>query len=208
MLLCVVKTSDNKSKLDDEILMKTKTKIFSILLALFIFQTSYAQPRLRPAEWAKEVIGSELDNFYKIDEGVYRSKQPDDEAFSMLEKMGVKEVLNLRNFHSDDDEAENTGLKLHRIEINAGSITEDHLIEALRIIQNRKGPIVFHCWHGSDRTGAVAAAYRIIFNDWTKEDAIDELENGDYGYHEKFYGNIKDLLNNLDVKHVKFHLKN
>ena len=99
-------------------------------------------------------------------------------------------------------------LILHHIKINAGSITENHLIKALKIIKNRKGPIVFHCWHGSDRTGAVAAAYRIIFNNWSKIDAIDELENGDYGYHEKFYGNIKKLIKNLNVEQVKSRLNN
>ncbi len=163
-------------------------------------------PRLRPSRWAIPIIGTDLDNFHKVDEDVYRSKQPDDDNFAMLEQMGIKEALNLRRYHSDDDEAQKTNITLHRIKINAGSITEDHLIEALRFIQNRKGPIVFHCWHGSDRTGAVAAAYRIIFNDWSKEEAIDELENGDYGYHEKFYGNIIKLLKNLDVENVKSNL--
>ena len=165
-------------------------------------------PRLRPSQWATEVIGTDLDNFYQIDEGVFRSKQPDEDAFKMLEKMGVKEVLNLRRYHSDDDEAEGTSINLHRIKINAGSITEEHIIEALKIIKNRKGPIVFHCWHGSDRTGAIAAAYRIIFNNWNKADAIDELENGNYGYHEKFYGNIKRLIRNLDVEGIKSRFNN
>jgi protein tyrosine/serine phosphatase len=161
-----------------------------------------SQPRLRPTKWARSIIGTDLNNFHKIDDGVYRSKQPDEKSFVMLENMGITEVLNLRRFHTDNDEAEKTNIKLHRIKINAGSITEDHLIEALKIIKNRKGPIVFHCWHGSDRTGAVAAAYRIIFNDWSIADAIDELEYGDYGYHEKFYGNIKDLINDLDIENV------
>lgn len=188
--------------------MKQSKKIVSIMLILFMIHNSYAQPRLRPNKWATEVIGTELDNYHQIDEGVYRSKQPDEDTFAMLENMGIKEVLNLRRHHSDNDEAVKTNLKLHHIKINAGSITEDHLIEALTIIKNRKGPIVFHCWHGSDRTGAIAAAYRIIFNNWSKADAIDELENGNYGYHEKFYGNIKELIRNLDVERVKLKLNN
>lgn len=164
------------------------------------------QPRIRPERWAKKIINTELNNFYLVDDGVYRSKQPDDENFAMLEKMGIKEVLNLRNFHSDDDEAKNNHLILNRIKLNAGSITEDHLINALKVIKNRSGPIVFHCWHGSDRTGAIAAAYRIVFNNWSKADAIDELENGDFGYHERFYGNIKNLINDLDIEKVKSQL--
>lgn len=170
--------------------------------------TNETKLRLRPLKWARHVIGTELKNFYKIDEGVYRSKQPDKDTFPMLEQLGMKEVLNLRRYHTDNDEAKNTAIKLHHIKINAGSITQNHLIKALKIIENRKGPIVFHCWHGSDRTGAVAAAYRIIFNNWSNAQAIDELENGDYGYHEKFYGNIKKLIRNLDVERVKSQLNN
>jgi len=186
--------------------MNQQTKIIFLILTLLVFSIGFTQPRLRPNQWAQPVIGSELDNFYKLDDGVYRSKQPDDDTFAMLQNMGIKEVINLRRHHSDDDEAQNTNLMLHSIKINAGSITEDHLIEALSIIQNRKGPVVFHCWHGSDRTGAVAAAYRIIFNDWSKADAIDELNNGGYGYHSSIYGNIVELIENIDVTHVKFHL--
>lgn len=181
-------------------------KIIVLTMSLSLFNNSFAEPKVRPAQWAQEIIGTELDNFYKIDVGVYRSKQPDEDTFGMLQKMGVKEVLNLRRHHSDVDDAENTDIKIHHIKINAGSITEDHLIQSLMIIHNRKGPIVFHCWHGSDRTGAVAAAYRIVFNDWSKKQAIDELRNGGYGYHASIYGNIVELLENLNVDHVKFHL--
>lgn len=181
-------------------------KIIMISLLLIVLNNSFAEPKVRPTQWAQEIIGTELDNFYKIDDGVYRSKQPDEDTFAMLQKMGIKEVLNLRRHHSDVDDAENTNIKTHHIKINAGSITEEHLIQSLMIIHNRKGPIVFHCWHGSDRTGAVAAAYRIVFNDWSKADAIDELRNGGYGYHASIYGNIVELLENLDVEHVKHHL--
>lgn len=180
--------------------------IISLTTYKYVFNSDVEQSGNRPTQWAQNISGTELDNFYKIDDGVYRSKQPDEETFAMLEKMGIKEVLNLRRHHSDTDEAEKTDLNLHHIKINAGSITEDHLIEALSIIKNRKGPIVFHCWHGSDRTGAVAAAYRIIYNNWSKADAIDELINGGYGYHEGIYGNIKELLENLDVDRVKKQL--
>lgn len=69
----------------------------------------------------------------------------------------------------DDDEAKGTSIKLHRVKTKAHSISEKQLIQALRIIKNRKAPIVFHCHHGSDRTGAVCAFYRIIFRMFQKK---------------------------------------
>ena len=59
---------------------------------------------------------------------------------------------------------------------------EEQLIEALRIIKNRKAPIVIHCHHGSDRTGAVCALYRVVFQNVSKEDAIHEMTEGGFGF--------------------------
>ena len=58
------------------------------------------------------VPDSKLTNLYQIDSGVYRSEQPSDADFKALEKYGIREVLNLRNRHSDDDEAAGTKIKL------------------------------------------------------------------------------------------------
>ena len=90
------------------------------------------------------------------------------------------ESLNLRNRHSDNDEATGTTVKLHRVKMQAHSVDEEQLITALRIIKNRKSPIVIHCHHGSDRTGVVCALYRIIFQNVSKEDAIREMTDGGF----------------------------
>jgi len=180
--------------------------VIVLLLCSACTSTSYAEIRLRPAVWAAPVIGSSLDNLYKVDKGVYRSEQPDKRGFIELSSFGLKEVLNLREYHSDDDEAEKTTLTLHRIKIDTGKISEQQVISALKIIKDRKGPIVVHCWHGSDRTGTVIASYRVIFNNWTKAQAIDELRNGGYGYHARIYPNVVKLINNLNVKKIKTEL--
>lgn len=148
------------------------------------------------------VPGSELANLYKIDEGVYRSEQPSYADFKALEKYGIREVLNLRNRHSDDDEAAGTKIKLHRLKMKAHSVSEDQLINALRIIRSRKGPIVFHCHHGSDRTGAVCAMYRIVFQGVSKQKAIQEMTEGGFGFH-RIYKNIIRTIEKADIEHVR-----
>ncbi len=180
-------------------LMKTPILVVMVFCALAV----QAEVRLRPADWAVPVIGSKLGNFYALDNKVYRSEQPDSQAFGELKAFGIKEVLNLRQYHSDDDEAENLQIKLHHIKMNAGYIRPEQLVQALRVIQKSKGPILIHCWHGSDRTGTVSAAYRIVFQGWTKEQAIQELKEGGYGYHARFYPNIIDTLQTLDVDSMR-----
>lgn len=165
-----------------------------------------AEVRLRPAEWAAPVIGSGLDNLYSLDSKVYRSEQPDRKSFARLEKFGIKEVLNLRQYHSDSDEAKHTNLKLHQIKMNAGNIKPEQLFKALKIIKESEGPILIHCWHGSDRTGIVSASYRLVFQDWSKERAIQELKDGGYGYHARFYPNIIETIESMDVKALRLKL--
>lgn len=48
----------------------------------------------------------------------------------------------------------------------------------------------------------MSAAYRIVMQGWEKEAAIRELIDGGYGYH-ALYGNIPQLLRELDVAAVK-----
>lgn len=152
-----------------------------------------------------ELPGSDLGNFYKIDEGVYRSDQPSASDFKALERYGIREVLNLRNYHSDDDEAKGTSLVLHRLKTKAGRISEEELTAALRIIRDRQGPILIHCWHGSDRTGTVVAMYRIVFQGVPKEETIRELTEGGFGYH-KIYDNIPKTIRRADVDRIKREL--
>ena len=156
----------------------------------------------RPEKWAQPVNQLNLDNVYKIDEGVYRAEQPGDKEFKELEKFGIKEVLNLRYWHSDNKEAAGTDLILHHVRMNAHDINNKDIINALRIIKNRKGPIVYHCKHGSDRTGVITAMYRIIFQNWTKEDAINEMKSGGYGFH-RIYFNIPSYIQNVNIEALK-----
>lgn len=177
----------------------------SILLGLLLLGNfaHAAEFRLRPSHWATPVIGTGLDNLYMVDEGVYRSEQPDDEKFVELAKAGITEVLNLREHHSDEDDAKGSGLKLHHVPMRTWSISDQQIVQALRIIRDRKGPILVHCWHGSDRTGVVIATYRMVFEGWSKQQALDEMENGGFGYHESIFPGLRGLITNLDIDHIQ-----
>jgi tyrosine-protein phosphatase SIW14 len=66
-------------------------------------------------------------------------------------------------------------------------------------VRDAPKPVLVHCWHGSDRTGSVVAAYRIVFQNWTPAAALDELRHGGFGYHEKWFPNIITLFETLDA---------
>jgi protein tyrosine/serine phosphatase len=143
-----------------------------------------------------------LENFYKVDDRLYRGAQPDGAGMQALAELGVRNILNLREFHDDEKEAAKSPLTLFRVPMNAGRIKDEEVVAALRIIRNAQGPIYVHCWHGSDRTGTVVAMYRMVFQGWSKAAAIDELVNGGYGYH-AVYANIITYLEKVDLAAIR-----
>ena len=180
---------------------RTAGYISIIFLALWSSTIASADPAVRPESWAKPIKAEHLKNFYRLDEKVYRSAQPGKKGFRELEQLGVRNVLSFRDYHSDED-AKGTALKLFRVKMEAGEITDDKVVDALRIIKQSDGPILIHCWHGSDRTGLISAMYRIVFQNWTKEDAIEELMKGGYGYH-SLYKNIPEYIGKVDIEMIK-----
>ena len=130
-----------------------------------------------------------------------------EENLQKLDSMGVVTVLNLRNRISDKRKAQNTSLTLVRLPINTWKMSMGHIVKALRLIETSEKPVAIHCLHGSDRTGAVVAAYRMIYEDWTKEEAILEFRNEIFGYHEKWFPNILSLLNSIDIEALKKELE-
>lgn len=176
----------------------------SLLLLAFALCYIYASAQFAPAEKI-DLPGSGLKNFYRVDSLVYRSEQPPAEGFAALEKLGIKEVLNLRNYHKDDGKAEGTSLKLHHISVNTGRFSITQMVEALKIIRDARGPILVHCWHGSDRTGAVVAMYRIVFHGVSKEDALREMTGGGFGFH-AVYSSILLTILDANIPAIRQHL--
>lgn len=168
------------------------------LLLLFSVQTlSCCTPKEEQSTVHAEKLAL-VDNCYKISPKLLRSGQPSGKDFRKLEQYGVKTVLNLREYHSDDKEARGTGIKLLHIPLAAGSVTEDELLTCLLAIKKAPSPVLVHCWHGSDRTGIVCAAYRIAEQGWTPEDALNELMDGPFGHHDWYYSNLAKLVKSID----------
>ncbi len=166
------------------------------------FSTSKPENRIYEKPVAEKIALEGFSNLWRISDSVYRSEQPGKREMRGLEKFGIKTVLNLRNYHSDNDEAKGTALVLEHLTMNAGEINEQDILLTMKIIRTAKKPVLIHCLHGSDRTGCMVASYRIIFQNWSKDDAIKELRNPAFGYHEKWFPNIMETLKSLDV--IKF----
>jgi len=180
------------------------TRYLAILLSLLIFASCASkQPQIvRNTEWACKVDGTCLHNFYRVTDSLYRSEQPDGKAIPYFDSIGIKSILNLREYYSDSIRLHKKNLHYYSVKIVAGNFSDVQIIQSLRIIKDAPKPILIHCYHGSDRTGVVIAMYRIIFQNWTKEKAIDELEHGNYGFHNR-YKNIPAFIRKADIDAFK-----
>jgi protein tyrosine/serine phosphatase len=154
------------------------------------------------AQTADKIDVCGLKNMYRIDTDVYRSEQPDRIQFIALAEYGISEILNLRYWHSDANECRGINLTTHRVAMNAHDANDYDIVEALTIIRNRKGPILIHCHHGADRTGLIAAMYKIVFRGKSKCDVINEMINGGFGFH-GIYINIIRYIERVDVSKIK-----
>lgn len=157
----------------------------------------------RPATWAQPVANDAVQNLFQVAPNIYRCAQPDAAGMQALEALGVKRIIELRNFHSDKDEINGTALIAEDVGINTWALEDEDVIRVLRILKDpSKGPFLIHCLHGADRTGTMCAMYRMVVQGWSKDDAIREMTEGGFGYH-AVWTNLIRYLRNVDVERIR-----
>ncbi|MDE2293037.1 MAG: dual specificity protein phosphatase family protein [Elusimicrobia bacterium] len=137
-----------------------------------------------------------LDNFHQVDSGFYRSAQPTQQGVDMLAQKGIKTILKLNdNDPAEQDWADADGIKLVNLLMsNRVSPTYQQIDQALAIIEDPANqPVDIHCHLGHDRTGAVAAAYRVTVQGWSVDQAAQEAHAD--GYSAPGFTDITDFLN-------------
>jgi len=138
-----------------------------------------------------------LGNFAQVTEGLYRGEQPTAEGMKELARLGIKTVVNLRTFHSDRSELRGTGLQYAHIHCKTWHPESEDVVRFLAIVRDPANrPVFVHCQHGSDRTGMMIAAYRVVEQGWTPDEAAAELPR--FGFHE-IWQRIRQQLASLDA---------
>ena len=180
-----------------------KTRHYLLLFLILFLLCGADAPRQRPLNWAQPFINTKIGNLHKVSDDVYRSEQPGKNSVEDLKSLNIRTLLNLREYHDDDEFFKQSGFALVHHKMSAGGAKVGDLIAALKLIRDAEKPVLVHCWHGSDRTGLVIAGYRMVFQNRSRENAIEEFRLGGFGYHEKTYPNILRLLETMDIEAVK-----
>ena len=126
--------------------------------------------------------GIEIPRFSMVAEGLYRGGQPDSRGFEFLKKSGFKTVINLRTENDEARIVERLGMNYIQIPIEGARpwsrIPGGAIAKYFELINNPANyPIFFHCNRGADRTGAMAAFYRMAIQGWDADKAYDEARD-------------------------------
>jgi tyrosine-protein phosphatase SIW14 len=181
---------------------------FSVILFIIVLIIGCAHrpsiPPTRLLEKPCDTCIAGVPNFSKVSAALWRGAQPTREGFRNLEAAGVKTILNLRHTHDDLPVLAGTKLKYLWLPEQPGFPQEEDVVIFLKMIEDPANqPVFVHCKEGKDRTGYMVAAYRIIVQDWTADDAIHEMF--DFHFNTIFFEN-PIFLHALDKEAIRMRV--
>jgi protein tyrosine/serine phosphatase len=127
----------------------------------------------------------EQGNFHVITPGeAYRSAQMDrDELEYYIKKYGIRSILNLRGENADKpwyaeelDVSREENVAHYDISLAASrELDSDDVIKLVKIFKTAPRPVLIHCQSGADRSGLVAAMWKVIVDKEPKAKAAKQL---------------------------------
>ena len=180
-------------------------RVLACTLVLLLCGCVYLSRRTLPGACA-DSLGAPIRNFCVVTPGVlWRAESPTRSDAQWLVAHGVRTVISLqldvrRSFESARlDPGIVRSVTYYRVRNFAATQVlthrhlDDHVAEVLAIIQQAPKPVLISCRAGVDRTGVIAAAYRVLVDGMSREKAIKEMD----GFHSPW-----DPLNNRYVRSI------
>lgn len=160
----------------------------------------------RPEHWAMPI--DRRFNLHRMQPDLYRSALPDSAALPALKELGITTVI---NFHRRSDSSWLDDPQIRRIHLplhHPDRFDDADVIKVLRAIRQAQvdGAVLIHCEHGQNRTGLIAALYRIIYQGWSKEQARAEMFGGGFGDRNRL-DDADQFLRRVDTDAIKSALE-
>ena len=118
--------------------------------------------------------------FEQATKGIYRGSQPvTKEAYKIILDHGVETIIKLNKEHAAFERswAFKKRIDLYEIILSEYWSPDPNILRHIAMSLKDCGKSVFiHCLHGHDRTGYAVAAYRMLVQGWTFEQAYDECK--------------------------------
>lgn len=139
------------------------------------------------ASGVQEASVNNIYRFGKVNNFLYRGGLPTDVDLKALKDFKVKTVISFRGLGDDKEKfqvaeekamVEKLGMKFLNVQIPFDKPVPDKTIKQFFTAVNTKAnqPLFVHCKGGRDRTGTMVALYRINYEKFTAEKAIEEMK--------------------------------
>jgi protein tyrosine/serine phosphatase len=127
-------------------------------------------------------VQKSLPHFHTVRKGVlHKSGQPRGMGLEFVRLYGIRTLINLRSPEGDGTPEERSfaaekGLNFYNFSIESSSAEIDETVKRFLAIVADKSqwPILVHCSRGKERSGVLSAIYRIEYDRWSNEDALEE----------------------------------
>ena len=121
--------------------------------------------------------------FHEVSPGIYLGCAPRTEAdFTALKEQGLRTILSLETFRyhtlPERRRAKRNGLRFVNIPILASPLApEEASVKQALLALNAPSlrPVYVHCLYGRDRAAMLIGLYRVYYENWTPEDAWQEM---------------------------------
>ncbi len=154
-------------------MMKRRQHIFAVLAVIVSLLIGY-------------VLSVKMQgNFHTITPAeAYRSGQlGNNKLAEYVKQYNIRSVLNLRGKHAgeswyEDEVAMSAKLDLTHYDVSLSSdheLTESEVHQLIDIFHTAPRPILIHCQAGADRSGLVAAMWRVVMDKEPKDRAAQQL---------------------------------
>jgi Tyrosine phosphatase family len=169
--------------------IRLKTWVFSLVFccAIGTFATTSTRAQIgRTGDPAKNIQVVGVPNAASFTPTLYRGAQPTPEGFAGLHKLGIDIVVDFRDEPSEikfeKKSVESQGMRFVSVPWRGDALpTNDELVTFFKLLRDNPDKKIFiHCEYGKDRTGVMAALYRIAVEHWSAEQSIAEMKEFHY----------------------------
>jgi protein tyrosine phosphatase (PTP) superfamily phosphohydrolase (DUF442 family) len=169
------------------------------------FPTQPSAPAATQPTYGEKLHIAGIHNGGKINEFLYRGAQPREQGFSELKKLGITTIVDLRGEDAEKIRwerrtAESLGMRFVNIPVSGWSPpTDEQVVQFLSLFHTNSPQKIFvHCRFGDDRTGVFVATYRMAFEKWTVDQAMNEMYF--FGFNGFWHPAMKSFVRDFPVQ--------
>jgi protein tyrosine phosphatase (PTP) superfamily phosphohydrolase (DUF442 family) len=151
-----------------------------------------------------------LPNGGKVNDALFRGAQPHTEGLQELQKLGVTTIVDLRGEDQEKQEwerkqAEALGIRFVSIPVSGWDPpSNEQVAQFLALFRDAtkdgkaKERVFVHCRFGDDRTGVFVATYRMAYEGWQPQQAMNEMYF--FGFNGFWHPAMKTFIRDFPAK--------